>query len=80
MAITRDDLIRNDRTPATGGRYTVNGNTHQVAFRGIRRVYNLKNCSEAQVMEAMDGLIGGHTTEEEYDAACVALLQSKGWI
>lgn len=64
----------------SGGRYVINGNTHQVAFRDVRQVFQLKNCSDYDAMAAMDSLVGIYGSEEEYDNACIALLQSKGWI
>ena len=76
----REELNIGKLESIAGGRYIVNGNTNQVAFRDIKQVYNLKNCTVFQAMEAMNGLIGQYSTEEEFDNACVALLQSYGWI
>lgn len=63
----------------SGGRYFINTTKKLLCFQNVGGVYTLK-CSPYQAMEAMDGLIGQYKTEKEYDEACVALLQSKGWI
>ena len=76
----RDELNFDQLDAVTGGKYVINGNNHQVAFKNIRQVYKLKNCSDYQAMELMDSFIGKYATEEEYDQACVNALKSKGWI
>ena len=76
----REELNVEAMESVAGGKYVVNGNTKQVAFKDVKQVYNLKNCTVYQAMEAMDSLIGKYKTEKEYDEACIALLQSKGWI
>lgn len=76
----REELNLNDMESVTGGRVVINGNTHQIAFRDARRVFKLKNCSDYEALAACDSLVGKYSTEEEYDNACIALLQSKGWI
>ena len=77
----REELNFDDMDKVTGGRYIINGNTHQIAFRDARRVFKLSDsCNDYEVMAACDSLIGKYNTEQEYDNACIALLQSKGWI
>lgn len=75
-----EKLSMDELDAVSGGRYVINGNTHQVAFRDVQQIFQLKNCSDYQAMEAMDSLIGVYSTEAEYDNACIALLQSRGWI
>ena len=75
-----EKLSLDDLDAVSGGRYIINGNTHQVGFRDAQQIFQLKNCSDYEAMEAMDSLIGKYATEVEYDNACIALLQSKGWI
>lgn len=72
------ELNINELDSVVGGRYVINGN--KVAFRDANKVFSLKNCSDYQAMELMDSLIGKYNTEEEYDNACIAALQSRGWI
>jgi len=77
----REELNFDDMDKVTGGRYVINGNRHQIAFRDARQVFKINpDVSDYQVMEACDSLIGKYSTEVEYDNACIALLQSKGWI
>lgn len=76
----REEMSFDNLDSVTGGRYVINGNTHQVAFRDIRKIFKLKNCSDYQAMEVMDSLIGIYDTEAEYDNACVNKLRSLGWI
>ena len=74
------ELNINELDSVVGGQYVINGNTRQVAFRDAKKVFSLKNCSDYQAMELMESLIGKYNTEEEYDNACIAALQSRGWI
>lgn len=74
------ELNINELDSVVGGQYVINGNARQVAFRDAKKVFSLKNCSDYQAMELMESLIGKYNTEEEYDNACIAALQSKGWI
>ncbi len=76
----REEIKAEELENVSGGRYVINGDTHQVAFRDAKKVFKLKNCTDYQAMEAMDSLIGKYSSEVEYDNACIALLQSKGWI
>lgn len=76
----REELNMENLESVNGGRYVINGNTHQVAFRDAKKIFKLKNCSDYQAMELMDSYIGKYDTEEEYDNACIAALKSKGWI
>ena len=78
--IMRDELKFEDMESVSGGRYAINGNTHQVAFMDAKKVFKLKNCTDYQAMELMDSLIGQYSSEKEYDEACIAKLQAKGWI
>ena len=56
-------------------------NTHQIAFRDARRVFNLSPAvSDYQVMELMDSFVGKYATEVEYDNACINALAENGWI
>lgn len=77
----REELNMDDLGSVTGGRVVINGNTHQIAFRDAKKVFKLSNtCNDYEVLAACDSLVGKYSTEEEYDNACIALLQSKGWI
>ena len=76
----REELNMEAMEGVSGGRYIINGNTHQVAFRDAKKVYKLKNCSDYQAMELMDSLINQYPSEVEYDKACIAALKAKGWI
>ncbi len=77
----REELNFDDMDMVTGGRYIINGNQHKIAFRDVQRVFKLSpDCNDYEVMAACDSLIGKYATEQEYDNACIALLQSKGWI
>lgn len=76
----RNEMNFDDLESVTGGRYVINGNTHKVAFRDIKEIYTLKNCTDYQAMEVMDSLIGVYDTEAEYDRACVEKLKGLGWI
>lgn len=77
----REELNIEKMEGVSGGRYIVNGNTHQIAFRDVRMVFNLSpDCTDYQVMEVCDGFIGMYATEAEYDNACIAALQARGWI
>ena len=77
----REELNMDNLESVTGGRYVINGNLHKIAFRDAKMVFQLSpNCNDYEVMAACDSLIGKYSTEEEYDNACIALLQSKGWI
>ena len=60
---------------------TIYSTVHQIAFRDVQQVFKLSpDCNDYEVMAACDSLIGKYATEQEYDNACIALLQSKGWI
>jgi len=74
------ELTMDELDSVAGGKYVINGRTNQVAFRDAKQVFSLKNCDVYQAMEVMDSLIGKYNTEEEYDKACIAALQNKGWI
>lgn len=76
----REELNFDETEFVSGGRYVINGNLHRVAFRDVKRVFQLKNCTDYQAMELMDSYIGQYATEEEYDNACIAALRAKGWI
>jgi len=76
----RQELNDYEMKDVAGGRYYVNGNTKKVAFDTIRGGFQLKNCTVYQAMEAMDGLRGTCSTQEEYDQACYDLLSNNGWI
>ena len=76
-----EELNMEKLASVTGGRYVINGNTHQVAFRDARKIFNLtESCDEYDAMKLMDSLIGKYATEEEYDNACIEALREKGWI
>lgn len=62
-----------DVTAVSGGRYFVNTTNKKLVFDSRNEIFRIKgNCYQA--MEAMDSLIGKYATNEEYDAACVDLL------
>ena len=77
----REELSMEKVGTVTGGRYVINGNTHQVAFRDVRKIFNLTgSCDEYDAMKLMDSFIGQFATEEEYDNACIEALRERGWI
>ena len=77
----RKELNAESLENVNGGRYIINGNTHQIAFRDAKHVYKISaNVTDYQVMELCDSFIGKYSTEVEYDNACIAALKSKGWI
>lgn len=77
----RKELSPENLQSVNGGRYIINGNTHQIAFRDAKHVYNLSDeCDDYEVMRVCDSFIGQFSTEEEYDNACIAELRSRGWI
>ena len=77
----REELDFENLENVSGGRYIVNGNTHQVAFRDVKRVFNLSpDCDEYEAMRLMDSFVGKYATEQEYDNACIEALRARGWI
>ena len=77
----REELNMENLEAVHGGRYIINGNKHQIAFRDAERVFKISpSVSDYQVMELCDSFIGKYATEAEYDNACIAALKSKGWI
>lgn len=77
----REELDFESLDNVSGGRYVINGNTHQIAFRDARQVFKLKpNADEYEVMRLCDKLIGKYKTEAEYDNACISALKTQGWI
>ena len=77
----RDELNAKDLGNVSGGRYIINGNTHQIGFRDANQMFNLSSdCTDYQVMEVCDSFIGKFSTEEEYDNACIAALKARNWI
>lgn len=75
----REELNLEELTGVSGGKYVINGNTNQIAFRENRAVFKLKG-SPYRAMELCDSLIGQYETEKEYNDACIALLQRNGLI
>ncbi len=75
----REELSMEEMTGVSGGKYVINGNTNQIAFRENRAVYKLK-CSPYQAMEVCDSFIGQYATEKEYNDRCIQALKAKGWI
>lgn len=62
-----------DVTAVSGGLYYVNTTNGKLVFDSRKEIFRIKgNCYQA--MEAMDSLIGTCATNEEYDNACVDLL------
>ena len=77
----RKELNNENLETVAGGRYVINGNTHQVAFRDAKQVFKLSDtCDEYDAMRLMDSFVGQYATEEEYDNACIAALRANGWI
>lgn len=77
----RKELNNENLETVAGGRYVINGNTHQIAFRDARKIFKLSDdCDEYEAMRLMDSFIGKYATEEEYDNACIDALRSRGWI
>lgn len=76
----RTELNMDNLEQVAGGKAYIDGNTNRIAFSTTKQVYQLKNCSSIQALAIVDGLRGKYATEEEFDAACLAALQSKGWI
>ena len=75
----REELSLEEMTGVSGGKYVINGNTNQIAFRENRAVYKLK-CTPYQAMEVCDSFIGVYPTEKEYNDRCIQELKSRGWI
>ena len=77
----REELSPENLENVTGGRYVINGNKHQIAFRDARQVFKLTaSADEYDVMRLLDSFIGKYATEVEYDNACIEALKAKGWI
>lgn len=77
----REELNAENLDAVNGGRYIVNGNTHQIAFRDAKKVFKLApDADEYEVMRLCDSYIGKYGTEQEYDQACIDALYAKGWI
>ena len=77
----RKELDIENLESVNGGRYVINGNLHQVAFRDARQVFKLSDsCDEYEAMRLMDSFIGKYATEQEYDNACIEALRARGWI
>jgi len=76
MRTELDDL---ELTAVSGGRYFVNTTNGKLCFDSRKEIFHITGSCYA-AMELMDSLIGKYATNEEYDAACVALLQSRGMI
>lgn len=77
----RQELNNENLESVNGGRYVINGNRHQIAFCDAKRVFKLSaSADEYEVMRLCDGYIGKYANEEEYDNACIAALQAKGWL
>lgn len=77
----REELNEEMLEDVNGGRYIVNGNRHQIAFRDAKKVFKLSaSADEYEVMRLCDSFIGKYATEEEYDNACINALRAKGWI
>lgn len=75
----REELNLEELTGVSGGKYVINGNTKQIAFRENKVIFNLK-CSPYRAMELCDSLIGVYETEKEYNDACIALLKKNDCI
>lgn len=77
----RQELNNENLENVSGGRYVINGNTHQIAFRDAKRVFKLAAAAdEYEVMRLCDSFIGQYGSEQEYDQACINALSAKGWI
>ncbi len=77
----REELNMENLESVSGGRYIINANRHQIAFRDARQVFKLSaSADEYDVMRLMDSFIGKYATEVEYDNACIAALRERGWI
>ena len=77
----RKELNSDSLVSVNGGRYVINGNKHQIAFRDAKQVFKIsESVSDYDVMKVCDSFIGVYSTEEEYDNACINELKSRGWI
>ena len=77
----REELNVEQLDSVNGGRYIINANKHQIAFRDAKKVFKLtESADEYEVMRLMDSFIGKYSTEVDYDNACIEALRSKGWI
>lgn len=77
----RKELNPDSLEAVNGGRYVINGDKHQIAFRDVRQVFKInESVSDYDVMEVCDSFVGKYATEEEYDNACINALKSRGWI
>ena len=77
----REEINLENLESVNGGRYVINGNKHQIAFKDAQKVFKLAaSADEYEVMRLCDSYIGKYSTEKEYDNACINALKAKGWI
>lgn len=76
----KTELNMEDLEAVAGGKAYIDGNTNRIAFSTTKAMYQLKNCTAIQALALVDGMRGMYATEAEFDAACLAALQAKGWV
>ena len=77
----REEINMENLEGVSGGRYIINANRHQIAFRDAKQVFKLSaDCDEYDLMRVLDSYIGKFATEKEYDEACIADIRARGWI
>ena len=73
------ELSAEEMGEIVGGAAYVNRNTGNVFFSKAGKCFKMKGTAD-EVATLCRSLIGHYATDEEFDAACIAALESKGWI
>ena len=76
----REQLSDQSSEIVSGGKYQLNGNNGKLLFYNDNRVFQLKNCDVYEAIAYLNSMMGQFATDAEYDAACIAGLESKGWV
>lgn len=76
----RKELNEEMMDSVAGGRVYINTDLNKIGFRDAKRMFDLKGCSVWEAAALCDSFRNKYATEEEFDNACIAALQAKGWI
>lgn len=76
----REELKDMEVENVAGGKYRLNGNNGKLVFTTDKYIYQLKGIAPLDAQAYMNSFIGKYKTDEEYDAAVIAGLKSKGWV
>lgn len=76
----REQLNETEAGVINGGKYQLNGNNGKLLFYNDNRVFQLKNVDVFTAIQYLNSMMGTYSTDAEYDAACIAGLESKGWV